>query len=102
MGCCLYTMTSDLIASKNELRQQLRARLKLLSPEHRCQASRQACDLLQQQPLWQQARSILFYWPIGNELDISPLLHESLSRGKTVALPRFMTDSQTYTAFQIK
>jgi 5-formyltetrahydrofolate cyclo-ligase len=58
--------------------------------------------LLGQQAVWKQAQSILFYAPIGHELDLWPLLIEALAIGKTVALPSFNTETNFYTACQIR
>lgn len=36
---------------------------------------------------WGQAREVLLYWPIRNEVDIRPLLHESWDSGKKLFMP---------------
>ena len=51
-----------------------------------------------QQPLWEQARSILFFAPLADELDIWPLLECAHVAGKEVALPRFVPETGDYVA----
>src|SRR5438045_3546377 len=88
--------------SKNALRQQIRARVKTMTAQQRAAASEQACGLLEQQPLWKNANLIFFYAPLPEELDIWPLLRDSIAAGKTVALPRFDPTTQRYVACQIQ
>lgn len=90
------------IQSKAALRQRIRAVLKEMSPEHRIKASERACRLLEAQTVWQHARAILFYAPMPGELDIWPLVVDSVAAGKTVALPRFNPEAKKYIASRIK
>jgi 5-formyltetrahydrofolate cyclo-ligase len=87
---------------KIELRQKIHRALKTISAQQRVVASQQACSLLEQQSVWKSARTIAFYAPLPEELDIWPLLRDSLSTGKTVALPRFDSVTQRYVACQIQ
>ncbi len=95
-------MNTDINFQKTSLRAQVRAELKKMSPAERASASLQACARLEQQPLWRAAQAILFYAPIDGELDIWPLLVDSLASGKTVLLPRFIPEQNLYVACQIK
>lgn len=88
--------------SKNELRQQIRTRIKTLTPEQRVTASTQARALLEQQMVWKNAKLIFFYAPMAEEIDIWPLLTDALAAGKAVALPRFDSLTQRYVACQIR
>lgn len=88
--------------AKAALRDEVRARLKRLSPEQQLVASAQARSRLVVQPDWQKAQSILFFAPLPEELDIWPLLTEALSAGKLVALPRFVAASNHYVACPIR
>jgi 5-formyltetrahydrofolate cyclo-ligase len=87
--------------SKAELRRAIRGHLKAMAPEQRATASDRACALLEQQAVWKKANLIFFYAPLPEELDIWPLLSDSLAAGKTVALPRFDSATQRYVACQI-
>ncbi len=88
--------------SKTALRQQVRARVKAMSAAQREAASSKARHLLQAQALWQQARSILFYAPMPEELDVWPLLATALAAGKTAALPAFRAESGSYIACVVR
>jgi 5-formyltetrahydrofolate cyclo-ligase len=86
---------------KRALRAQVRARLSQLGETARAAASAQARTRLAAQPLWQAARTVLFFAPLPDELDVWPLLAEALAAGKHVALPRFSPLSQQYEACAI-
>lgn len=88
--------------SKAALRKEIRARLKAMKPDQRVIASAQACTLLEKQTVWKNAQLIFFYAPMPAEMDIWPLLRDSLAAGKTVALPRFDSATQRYVACQIE
>ena len=88
--------------SKTALRQQIRARMKAMTPDQQATASGRACALLEQQAVWKKATLIFFYAPLPEELDIWPLVGDSLAAGKAVALPRFDPTTQRYVACQIQ
>jgi 5-formyltetrahydrofolate cyclo-ligase len=56
---------------------------------------------LRAQPLWVEAKSVLFYAPLLLEPDLSPLMTDALAGGKTIALPRFVRETGCYAAFQV-
>lgn len=87
---------------KNPLRQQMLERLQKISTIQREQFSAQTCELLRNQLIWQNAKSILFYAPLPNEVDIWPLVSEALAADKIVALPGFDAEENSYVARQIK
>jgi 5-formyltetrahydrofolate cyclo-ligase len=87
---------------KNPLRQQLLERVQKIAVPQRAQFSAQTCELLRNQPLWQNAKSILFYAPLPNEVDIWPLVSEALAADKIVALPGFDAEENSYVARQIE
>jgi 5-formyltetrahydrofolate cyclo-ligase len=87
---------------KAELRQRIRSRSKCVSPAQRSAASAQACALLEQQTVWKNAGVIFFYAPMPDELDVWPLLRDSVALGKTVCLPRFDPGTERYVACAIK
>ena len=91
-------MSAPLDSAKAGLRQQVRARLAALTPPQREAASLQINARLRQQAIWSSAGSILFFAPMPAEPDIWPLLEEALLAGKTVALPRFSLETQSYIA----
>src|ERR1041385_8966183 len=89
-------------AEKAALREQIRAVLTSRSPAARAAASAQACAQMKESRLWAEARTILFFAPRPDELDVWPLLLSALGEGKTVALPRFTTRAQTYVAARLQ
>src|SRR5438270_9274512 len=72
-----------------------------MPPTQRMAASAQACSLLEAQPLWKDAQSVLFFAPMPEELDVWPLLSGALQSGKTAALPSFSAASNSYIACQV-
>lgn len=90
------------MTTKAVIRKEIRETLKTISPEQRVLASQQACELLEQQIAWQNAKSIFFYAPLSEELDLWPLVQDSLTAGKVVCLPRFDSATNRYVACQIQ
>ena len=88
--------------AKKELRAKVQAHLRQLAPAEREAAAAQARALLRDQPGWKQARSVLLFAPLPDELDVWPLLAAALSGGKTVALPRFDPQANGYLACQVQ
>jgi 5-formyltetrahydrofolate cyclo-ligase len=93
--------SADIQASKLALRREVTARLRSLTEPCRAAASVQACALLQKQPLWTQAHSVLLFAPLPGELHVWPLLQEALAAGKAAALPRFDPAAKRYAPCQI-
>jgi 5-formyltetrahydrofolate cyclo-ligase len=89
-------------ALKASVRATIREELKSLAPAQRDLLSSNARAILEKQSLWQNAQTILFYAPLPDEPDIWPLLAVTGGAGKQVFLPRFLADTTTYTACQIK
>jgi 5-formyltetrahydrofolate cyclo-ligase len=87
---------------KTSLRSQIREKLKAISSTRRELLSSHACAILEQQPIWTNARSVLFFAPLPDEPDIWPLLPVALSAGKQVLLPRFAPTTKSYTACEVR
>ncbi len=92
---------SSLVNPKAVLREQVRARLKAISPEQRSIASAKIRARLAAEKSFVDAHTILFFAPLPNEPDIWPLLTAALLAGKTVALPAFEATTQSYTAVRV-
>jgi 5-formyltetrahydrofolate cyclo-ligase len=88
-------------AAKTELRKNVRQLLRGITPEQRALASEQVRTRLQTQQSWNQARAILFYAPLLDEIDIWPLIPTALAAGKHVFLPHFALQSSCYIARRI-
>ena len=85
---------------KNLLRSHIRTALARISPAVRAVESIDLCARLKAQ--MPSAHTILFFAPLSDELDVWPLLEESLAAGKTVALPFFDGAKNSYSARRIK
>ncbi len=88
--------------TKLALRRQVRARLKSMNVTQRAAASAQARLLLEKQAVWRNARTVLCYAPLPEELDIWLLVRDSLATGKIVALPRFDPATKQYLACRVQ
>lgn len=86
--------------SKAEQRWQIRERLQNLSLAVRTVESMSVCRRLE--PQLQSARTILFYAPLPDELDVWPLLEKLLKTAKVCALPAFDDQTQFYSARRVK
>ena len=93
-------METDIQKNKAALRKQIRAALEKISPAVRAVESIELCARLK--PQLQSARTILFFAPLHGEIDVWPLLEESVPAGKTVALPWFDPATQTYQARRLE
>jgi len=87
---------------KKRLREELRVKMGGLNAVFREQASAQACALLQLQTVWQTARSVFFYSPLPNELNIWALVPEALKMGKVVLLPKFDSETNSYLPYRVE
>ena len=95
-------MQDTIREAKRALRNEVHARLKRMEAGQRIAASAQARALLAAQALWQTAQWVLFFAPLPEEVDVWPLLTAALSAGKNVALPRFVAETGSYEARQIR
>src|SRR6267154_1201639 len=93
-------MEAALNLQKSDLRQKIHAALEKISPAVRAVESVDLCARLKLQ--MQSARTILFFAPMMDELDVWPLLEEFLAEGKIIALPFFDVEKKIYGARQIK
>jgi 5-formyltetrahydrofolate cyclo-ligase len=83
---------------KQAIRREVRQSLRQLTPPEKTDAARQAAVLLLAQPVWNQSRSVLFYAPLSDELDLSPIWPAALASGKILAFPAFDSRSGAYQA----
>lgn len=98
---CLLSVDLSVQELKEQLRQQVRLRLRGISAQARKEASESACSLLTRQEVWKRASSVLFYAPTAGELDLWPLLEQAIEAGKIVALPRFDARKDSYNPCRI-
>jgi 5-formyltetrahydrofolate cyclo-ligase len=95
-------MDAALNAQKAALRKQVHAALQKIVPAARVAATAQISARLKAQEFWKKAAAILFFAPLPGEVDVWPLLEETLATGKTVALPRFDPAEQSYVACRVQ
>jgi 5-formyltetrahydrofolate cyclo-ligase len=87
---------------KATLRSEIRAKLKNLPMEKRKLDSERLCAKLKEQSLFQGATAVLFFAPLPEEVDLWPLLEETIHGEKVPALPCFDADSQIYKSRRVK
>jgi 5-formyltetrahydrofolate cyclo-ligase len=88
-------------AAKSALRSAIRDSLNKMTPDERVAASEAACARLEEQVIWQKARSVLFYAPMPGEINVWRLFTDALRAGKTVLLPRYSLDEKAYVACHV-
>jgi 5-formyltetrahydrofolate cyclo-ligase len=89
---------SPLVIQKREIRKEGRARIRAVSEEALRKFSADAARLLSDRPEWKHAQRILAYLALKDELEFSHTLKSALADGKTIALPRFIPEQDTYCA----
>lgn len=72
---------------KRELRALARQRKAAHTPEELGTMSEQTCGGVCRSALWQQAKRVLLYHPLPDEVDVTPLLNLATQQGKRVYLP---------------
>lgn len=91
----------DLAAQKSALRKLVRGRLSQIHPEERARLSQSAHDLLLGRTEWLQAKTVVLYAPLPDEIDLWPLLPLALQSGKKVCLPQYQPASRIYEIRQV-
>jgi len=76
--------------------------LQNIPPVTRAAASAGIRTRLKEQAFWQNAPSILFFASMPDEVDLWPLLEETLTGGRIAALPRFDPASNDYLARRVQ
>lgn len=72
---------------KKEIRAEIRHRKAGFSLVERAELSREVTDRLQQEPQWQQARTVLLYHSLPDEVGTHELIRQAAAAGKRVLLP---------------
>lgn len=73
--------------AKHMLRHEIRMQINSVSLTQRMTAATAVVDRIRSLPVFSLAKTILGFVPLPTEPDISPLLDEAISMGKTVLLP---------------
>lgn len=72
--------------TKRELRQQIRAQKRRWTSQLP-ELSEQICSKVLALASWQEAGTLLLYYPLPDEVDVRPLINEAFESGKSVLLP---------------
>jgi 5-formyltetrahydrofolate cyclo-ligase len=83
---------------KAAIRAAMKAALARVEAGQRQAASRAALAGLQARPEWQQAKAVLLFAPLADELDLWPAAERVLAAGARLALPRFDAGARLYGA----
>ncbi len=78
------------------LRRELRERLKAMSDARREEESAKIRQHLLAEPAWRDATSILAFVPTASEPDVWPSIRAAHAAGRTICLPRFDPETNTY------
>lgn len=81
-------MTPDLQQAKTQARARAKALLAAMTPAERAAASRAVCDRLLGWPPFAQARAVLAYLPMAEEVDLREALNVHLRKAGVLCLPR--------------
>ncbi len=73
--------------NKNEIRSNLLARRGQLSKAEVESMSCAVVSSVKSLAEWKKAEEVLLYWPIKNEVDVTPLFRDALESGKKVFMP---------------
>lgn len=80
--------------TKQELRALMRQRKKEMTAEQRLQWSSSVCNHVLRLPLWQEARVVMLYSALPDEVDVSLLIEKAWQEGKHVLLPKVTGDAE--------
>ena len=72
---------------KNELRRHIRAQKKQYADAQLAALSEEICSKVSTSAWWQEAGTLLLYYPLADEVDVRPLIQEAYRNGKCVLLP---------------
>ena len=73
--------------TKQELRGQVRAQKKQYTARQLAAMSERICSKVLRSAWWQEAGTLLLYYPLSDEVDVRPLIQEAYRNGKRVLLP---------------
>ena len=81
------------MTQKKELRKGIRRRKRAFSAEALREMSLFVCERLLSEDRLKDANTIMMYYPLGDEVDISPLIEKMANEGKRVLLPQVTGDT---------
>ena len=73
---------------KKELRKKIRARKRDIPVDELREMSRLACERLLAYERLSNASTVMMYYPLSDEVDVTPVIEQLAENGKTVVLPQ--------------
>lgn len=80
--------------NKKEARQEIKRRLRLLTPEQKAQKSLVICQRVMELPEFQKAKTVMLFASMPDEVDTRPLFERAFAEGKRVSAPKCITDDR--------
>jgi len=77
-------------------RRQLRSAVASLTAAERSAGAAAVVQSISGEDRWRRARTVMLFIPLGDEMDIFPLVHQALDHHKTVLIPRFNAGRSAY------
>ncbi len=82
------------IMEKRQLRRHLRDRLAAINPQQRRDKSQRACERLIQTESFNQAKVVMMFLSLSQEIDVSPAIEAAWRAGKAVVVPKALWESR--------
>ncbi len=76
------------MTEKKELRKEIRARKRDIPVNELREMSRLACERLLAYERLSNASTVMMYYPLSDEVDVTPVIEQLAENGKTVVLPQ--------------
>ena len=73
--------------TKQELRKQIKAKIKLMTEAEREAASVRICQQIISSSEWQKAKTVWLYAALPDEVDLTTLMHDAEQHAKRILLP---------------
>ena len=73
---------------KKELRKEIRERKRDIPVERLRDMSRSVCKRLLEEERLRDASTVMMYYPLADEVDVTPVIERLWEEGKTVVLPK--------------
>lgn len=89
-------------STKTEIRARIRTEILRFTVDERLNCSERINQHLIRQRVWREARTILMYSPLTDEVNVWSLGLEALREGKIVGLPRFVEEDNSYSACRVE
>ncbi len=84
--------SGDIAAEKAALRREMKVRVAAMSAEERFAASERVAGHIRSLPEWREAKAVLFYHALPDEMGLDLLMDEAIQSGREVLRPVCDTD----------